>query len=75
MDELFAMFFGAMNQSQGGPVRRGPVRPRRSWGTPVTRVLISLLVTLVLGGVYFYFKLPALNIHSGDFYWFLIFSV
>ena len=32
----------------------------------------SLLVTLVFGAVYFYFKLPALNFQNEGFYWFLI---
>ncbi len=34
--------------------------------------LISLAVTLVFGAVYYYFALPALNLHSGDFYTFVI---
>lgn len=34
-------------------------------------MLISLLVTVVFGAVYFYIKLPALNIHSGDLYTFV----
>lgn len=34
-------------------------------------MLISLLVTLVFGAVYFYVQLPALNIHAVDFYTFV----
>ena len=34
-------------------------------------MLISLLITLVFGFVYFYIKLPAMNIHSADFYTFV----
>lgn len=34
--------------------------------------LIGLAVTLVFGAVYYYFALPALNLHSGDFYTFVI---
>ena len=33
---------------------------------------ISLAITLVFGFFYFYFKLPAINIHSGDLYVFII---
>lgn len=34
--------------------------------------LISILVTLVLGGIYYYLALPALNIHSQGFWEFII---
>lgn len=34
-------------------------------------MLISLLVTAVFGFIYFYLKLPAINMHSADFYTFV----
>lgn len=34
-------------------------------------MLISLLITAVFGFVYFYIKIPALNMHSADFYTFV----
>lgn len=40
--------------------------------TPPKRALISLILTAVVGIVYFYFMLPALNIQSVDFYFFLM---
>ncbi len=48
------------------------IRPGKPRGGPVTRVLLSLLVTLVFGGIYFYVKLPALNIHNRELYTFVI---
>ena len=39
------------------------------------RVLISLLITLVLGGVYFYVVLPPLNIFSQGFWVFMLLAV
>ena len=39
---------------------------------PVSRVIISLILTAIAGAVYFYVELPALNIHSMEFYFFLI---
>ncbi|MGN1003113.1 MAG: CvpA family protein, partial [Oscillospiraceae bacterium] len=36
----------------------------------VKRILLSLLVTLVFGFVYFYIKLPAINLHDSSFYGF-----
>ena len=44
----------------------------RSIGTPLTRVLINLVVTLLVGGVYFYVSLPAINLKSESFYGFVI---
>ena len=44
-----------------------PKKPRRTFSRGAS-LLISLAVTLVFGFFYFYFKLPAINIHSGDFY-------
>lgn len=32
------------------------------------KVLINLLITLVVGAVYFYFELPAINLHNERFY-------
>ena len=46
--------------------------PKPPKGTPLTRVLISLLVTAVLGFLYFYFELPALNFQNEEFYLFLL---
>ena len=53
-----------------------PPQPRRRVqrkpvGNAVTRTLINLAVTLVVGAVWFYLDLPAVNPHSGDFYFFL----
>ena len=35
-------------------------------------MLISILVTLVVGSIYFYINLPAVNLHSAEFYAFVI---
>ncbi|MBE6971962.1 MAG: CvpA family protein [Ruminococcaceae bacterium] len=40
-------------------------------GTPFTRTLINLLVTLVFAAVYFYAVLPAINLKAQEFYVFL----
>ena len=47
-------------------------KPRKPIGTPFTRTLINLAVTVLVGLVYFYVELPALNPHAEDFY-FLVF--
>ena len=39
--------------------------------TPFLRVLLNLLITFVFAGLYFYFKLPALNFMAKEFYFFL----
>jgi hypothetical protein len=39
----------------------------------IKRILINLVITLIVGAVAFYVSLPALNIHSRDFYGFLFF--
>ena len=48
-------------------MKKDTAKPKR----PVSRVLLSLLITLVVGLVYFYVALPALNFHSVDFYFFV----
>jgi len=44
---------------------------RKPIGTPFTRTLINLLVTLVFAAVYFYAVLPAINLKAQEFYVFL----
>ena len=39
---------------------------------PVSRVIISLILTAIAGAVYFYVELPAMNIHAMEFYFFII---
>ena len=51
----------------------GTSAPRRTIKSPALRIVISLLITLVIGAVVFYLKLPAVNFHAGEFYAFLIF--
>lgn len=38
----------------------------------LSRVLISLLITLVIGAVWFYVSLPAINLHNTSFYSFIL---
>lgn len=38
---------------------------------PALRILLSILITLIFGALYFYIELPAINIHAVEFYWFL----
>ena len=45
---------------------------KKAGGKRAKGVLISLIVTLIFGAVYFYLALPAINPQSGDFWTFLI---
>ncbi|MDY3251278.1 MAG: CvpA family protein [Candidatus Choladocola sp.] len=53
-------------------MHRKPRQPRAPKGNPFTRVLFSILITLIFGGIYFYIELPALNFRNEGFYSFLI---
>lgn len=44
--------------------------PRRGLKNKASRILINILVTLVLGLLYFYVSLPAINLHDSNFYGF-----
>lgn len=48
-------------------IRRGPHLPKGRFG----RNLLNLLITALVGFVFFYVSLPALNLHDPDFYGFL----
>lgn len=59
----------------GKPRRAGggrPPRPKRAPRKKLPGLLVSSIVTLLVGIVYYYLQLPALNIHSGDLYAFVI---
>ncbi|MEG2222714.1 MAG: CvpA family protein [Oscillospiraceae bacterium] len=45
-----------------------PKKPRKAIKSGFARTMINLLVTLVFGAVYFYFTMPAINLHAEDFY-------
>ncbi len=60
----------AFQQQRAARAQR-PRKARRAVGTPFTRTLINLAVTLVFGLVYFYLELPALNLHAEEFYVFV----
>ncbi len=49
-----------------------PKKVRKPIGSPVTRTLINLLVTLVFGAIYFYAVLPPINLKSEEFYAFAL---
>ena len=51
-----------MNHKQAKSSAAGPLR----------LTLISLLITAVIGALYFYVSLPAINLQAGEFYGFLI---
>ena len=56
---------GAPSQRDRQPRQK---KPRKAIGTPFTRVLINLAVTLAVALVYFYVELPPINLKSPDFY-------
>lgn len=63
--------FHGQTSSDGGPrpPRTKKIRaPKPAW----KRLIFSSLITLAVALVYFYFKLPALNMHSADLYVFVI---
>ena len=79
-DNPFGSIFGFQMGGMGGPgggypgsqPHRAPRKPRRFVvKSPVTRVLVNLLVTLVFGFVYFYLELPPLNFQAKEFYVFI----
>ena len=68
----FRTFFAAINKDQDGSTFAPRAKKvRKPHGTPKTRILISLAITLVFGLIYFYIELPAINIHATELYWFL----
>ncbi|MGN0205048.1 MAG: CvpA family protein [Coprococcus sp.] len=78
---LFRIRFGPTGFTMGGTGgqsfegwqnTRPEATQKKPVGTPVIRVIVSLLVTLIFGAVYFFVELPALNIHNTGFYWFII---
>lgn len=65
-------FQGFANQNPFQRKESGPRPVRKPIGTPLTRTLINLLVTLIFAAVYFYVTLPALNFKAREFYIFII---
>lgn len=47
-------------------------KPRKAVGTPFTRTIINIVVTLVFAALYFYVALPAINFKAGEFYIFVL---
>ena len=64
-------FEGFAGQNPFQRKANGPRPVRKPIGTPVTRTIINLVVTLLFAAVYFYVTLPALNFKSQDLYVFL----
>lgn len=51
-----------------------PKAPKKKYGpkSKFGRILLSLVVTLIFGGIYFYFTLPAINLQAAEFYAFIL---
>ena len=62
--------FGGKNPFAGKPKKEK--KPRKAIGTPLGRTLLNLAVTLLVAAIYYYVELPALNLHSGSLYVFVI---
>ncbi|MBO4914334.1 MAG: CvpA family protein, partial [Oscillospiraceae bacterium] len=46
-------------------------KPRKAIGSKGARIAVNLGVTLLLGFIYYYVSLPALNFKAEEFYWFI----
>ena len=49
-----------------------PKKERKAVGTPLSRTLLNIAVTLVFAAVYFYIVLPPISLKSEDFYVFVL---
>ena len=47
-------------------------KPRKSIGSKGGRIAVNTLVTLLVGAVFFYVQMPAINLHAEDFYGFVL---
>ena len=47
-------------------------KPRKSIGSRGGRIAINTLITLLVGAVFFYVQLPAINLHAEEFYGFVL---
>lgn len=47
-------------------------KPRKSIGSKGGRIAVNTLVTLLVGAVFFYLELPAINLHAEEFYGFAL---
>lgn len=70
-----AFGFGQNQNKEEGEYQQQPVqkkvRSRKGIQSPVKRTLLNLLVTVVVGLIYFYVVLPPLSVKSPDFYSFI----
>ncbi|MBQ6973940.1 MAG: CvpA family protein [Oscillospiraceae bacterium] len=62
--------FAKKNPFQKDPA--APKKARKAIGSPFGRTVINLVVTVLFAAVYYYVVLPPINLHSGDFYTFLV---
>ncbi len=61
--------------NSGAPSQQPPPRQKKSRKavkSPAARILINLIVTAVVGFLYFYLELPALSLQAPDFYAFAL---
>ncbi len=47
-------------------------KPRKSIGSKGGRIAVNTLITLLVGAIYFYVQLPAINLHAEEFYGFVL---
>ena len=69
-DPNFQGFGGKQSPFGKRPPR--PNRERKAIGTPLSRTLINLAVTLIFAAVYFYVVLPPINLQAEEFYFFML---
>lgn len=79
LEDILRALFGMPQKSQDGAYHYSSKKSKKASkpakGTPFTRVLWSLVITILFGAVYFYFELPALNLHNEGLYWFIFLLV
>lgn len=73
----FGSFGGFQSDPESGeyswtPPKSGKEKKPRRTMSAGKATLWSLVITLVFGFIYFYFELPALNIHAGELYVFIV---
>ena len=63
---------GFQFDSNAAPKPKRERKPRKSIGSKGGRIAVNTLVTLLVGAVFFYVQLPAINLHAEEFYGFVL---